>query len=268
MTRNFLKRIVSDVRALVEEPAYLDGVPPEMPAPGPSLRAAIQRDRRAGAVLVEYKRVSPGSAEPRLPSRTVEEFARVVGSLPVTALSCLACAPRFEGSPRDVSELARRVQRPVLFKDFLVSPIQLEAARRCGASAVLVIARMADVPGADFSPDWLAREAHRRGLEVVLELHSEGELRTSEHIPADVYGVNTRDLDTLVIERAVADRTLRAVQSRRPLLGLSGIESSADAAWFWRRGVDGVLVGSGFARASDPEQFVNSLRAARGAGPP
>lgn len=265
----FLRDVAAATRSTVRAEGYLEGLPVARPARPTSLRASVEERRSRGAVLVEYKRVSPGQREPALPGRTIEEFVRRTEGTDVAAYSCLATRPSFRGSPTDVLELVRHASRPVLFKDFVVDLRQLEAAERAGASAVLLIARLATAGELDRSLAELASEAHRRGLEVLLELHSEAELSEVEGVPADMYGVNVRDLDTLTIDRGTAAAALRAARDAglRPLLGLSGIESASDAAWFWSAGTDGILVGTAVARSDDPAAFVRSLERPREGGP-
>lgn len=257
----FLNEILAANRSAVEDPRFLDGLPREGPKNRPSLRKAIESHSPDGAILVEFKRVSPGQAHPVLPERSLAEFVRAVEPAAPAGLSCLATGPSFRGSPRDVLELSRLSPRPVLFKDFIVNDRQLEAAQRSGASAVLLIARLATDASGTPRLDELADSAHRRGLEVLLEFHAETELSEAEGVAADMFGVNARDLDSLRIERAVAGATLRAARRAglRPLLGLSGVDSADDAARFWSAGVDGILVGSSVARASDPAALLRSL---------
>jgi indole-3-glycerol phosphate synthase len=106
----------------------------------------------------------------------------------------------------------------------------------------------------------LATQAHARRLEVLLEFHDKSELRRAANVGADVYGVNVRDLDTLRMEPDVAQATIRAASHLRPLLGLSGVATQADARRFWESGVDGILVGSSVARATDAGGFLRTLR--------
>lgn len=262
----FLEQLVRSTRAAVADPAYLDGLSPQGPPTRAGFRAALERDRSVGAVVVEYKRRSPGSTEPELPHRSVADFARRLETTPLSGYSCLATRPEFEGRPTDVRELAQRTERPILFKDFVIDPVQLEAAARAGASAVLLIARLETLGLLEVPLDRLAREAHRRGLEVLLEWHERTELRRTESVEADVYGVNVRDLDTLRMRPDVAAETLRAAAGHRPLLGLSGVDGPTEASRFWELGVDGILVGSAVARAEDPARFVEGLRRARTGG--
>ena len=265
----FLEEIVRAVREEISRPSYLGELPAVGPAARPSLRAAVERDTARGAVLVEYKRASPGRPDPVLPARSVPEFVESVRRAGVTGYSCLATRSRFDGSPADVAELARSSDRPLLFKDFVVDPRQVEAARRAGASAVLLIARLGREGHLEHSLAELSRAAHDVGLEVVLEFHGKAELSEAAGVAADMYGVNVRDLDTLRLERETAETTIAGARDRgfRPLLGLSGVEGPEDAGRFWRAGVDGILVGTAVARASDPAAFLDTLRAARSGGP-
>jgi indole-3-glycerol phosphate synthase len=255
----FLRTIVAAVRADIERPDYLAELGPRRLPPGRSLRDAVLREGQSGALLAEYKRRSPGATHPELPHRGIPEFVDRTSDAGIAAYSCLATGPEFGGSPVNVAELAARTDRPVLFKDFVVDPVQLDAAARSGASAVLLIARL-EVEGLLSTPlRLLAKGAHDRGLEVLLEWHGRAELRQTEDVPADVYGVNVRDLDSLEIRRTVAEETIRAADAYRPLLGMSGVEGPADARRFWTAGVDGILVGTALSRADDPGAFLASL---------
>ena len=265
----FLREIVAATRAVAAAPGYLASLPEGEPhEPGTSLRAAVEADRERGALLVEYKRVSPGRSDERFAPRTVGSFVAATAAADVTGYSCLATRPRFDGSVDDVRSLVRATERPVLFKEFVTDLRQVEAARRSGASAVLLIARLAALGPLVPPLEELARAAHERNLEVLLEFHDPSELSSGSNVEADMYGVNVRDLDSLVLDRATARVTLARARAAglTPLLGLSGVESPEDARWFWDEGADGLLVGSAVARSEDPARFLRSLRRTRTEG--
>ncbi|MCI4342633.1 MAG: hypothetical protein L3J92_00750 [Thermoplasmata archaeon] len=256
----FLAKMVAATRATVARPEYLDGLPTAPLHVRPSLRDAVNRAGPRGAILAEFKRRSPGAAAPDLGQRTMESFISQTAAGGVDGYSCLASGPEFGGAPSDVAALVAQTDRPVLFKDFIVEPVQIEAAARVGASAVLLIARL-EVAGLLTTPlRALATTAHDRGLEVLLEWHGRAELRPSEDVPADMYGVNVRDLDTLEIRREVGEETLRAAHAFHPLIGMSGVEGPEGARRFWDAGADGILVGTALARTDDPRTFLESLR--------
>jgi indole-3-glycerol phosphate synthase len=256
----FLRKMVDATRADVARPDYLLGLPAGRERRPPSFRTALLHGSARGAIVAEFKRRSPGAANPDLPQHGFDTFVRTTAESGVEAYSCLASRPEFGGSPGDVAELASLTTRPILFKDFVIEPIQIEAASRAGASAILLIARL-EVEGLlAHSLRALADDAHARGLEVLLEWHGRSELRRTEGVPADVFGVNVRDLDSLEIRRTVADETIRAAGEFRPLIGMSGVEGPADAQRFWEAGVSGILVGTALSRASDPRDFLAGLR--------
>lgn len=260
----FLAEIVRETRAAVGRPDYLSSLGPPRPRPSSGrFRRAVDAAGGDGALIVEFKRVSPGSEAPRLPVRSAPEFVRRTEPGGVAAYSCVASIPRFDGAPADVAAVVEATPRPVLFKDFVVDPRQLDAAAQVGADAVLLIARLESEGLLTDSLATLAAGAHARGLGVLLEFHDRTELKLAASVAADMYGVNVRNLDTLRMEPRVADATIAAAGGLRPLLGLSGVATPSDARRLWDAGVDGILVGSSVARASDPGRFLQSLHRTR-----
>jgi indole-3-glycerol phosphate synthase len=269
VSASFLEDVVARVAVDSARAEYAEGLPASRPSTVPSLRRAIEDERRLGALVVEYKRASPGATEPLPEPRSLEDFLAATAVAGVAGYSCLATAHGFDGAPARVAELAARTDRPVLFKEFVLDRRQLEVAARTGASAVLLIARL---EAEHLLPSPLAQlsgEAHELGLEVVLELHDPAELSRATGVEADVFGVNTRDLATLAFDRPRAYATVEgAVRlGLRPLLGLSGITGPGDAREFWSRGCDGILVGTAVSRSPEPARLLASLRRGPGDGP-
>ena len=260
----FLPEIVEAVRTDIALPSYREGLPREPPHPPASLRAAIREAPGGWALLVERKHRSPGAQPPELPERSIDDFVRWVTDAHVEGLSCLATRPAFAGSPQEVLGLTQRTRQPVLFKEFVIDPVQVAAARRVGASAVLLLARLETEGRLRIPLRELARIAHQAGLEVLLEFHAREEVKVVSKIPADLYGVNVRDLETLALRPGVAEETFRELADRRPLLGLSGVAGPEEARRFRRWGADGILVGGAFARSEQPDAFLASLRDAGG----
>jgi indole-3-glycerol phosphate synthase len=259
----FLSDLLPKVRAQIDDPTYLDGLPETPTLRAPSLKEAVVGARNGWAVLVERKHESPGSTESKLPEASMDRFVAWTKSGGADGLSCLATSPAFRGSPREVAELVRRSGLPVLFKDFVIDPIQVEAAYRSGASTILLIARLESGGFLEIPLRELAMMARARGLEVLLEIHGPDEWIIADEVAGDFFGVNLRDLDTLQFRPEVAEETFQVAGTHRPLLGLSGVASPADADRYRLWGANGLLVGSGFARASDPAAFLRALRVPR-----
>jgi indole-3-glycerol phosphate synthase len=255
----FLAEVVPAVRREVASGQYAAPERPMRPARAERLSTALRRERERGALLVEFKRVSPGSSTPRLPSRAIPGFLASTSVEGLAGYSCLATRYRFEGSVADVRAVVEGTDRPVLFKDFVVDPAQVDCAAGVGAAAILLIARLEDAGLLEVPLTELAERARALGLEVLLELHARSELRHVQGVAPEMIGVNVRDLDTLSMEPATAAETIRAAADLHPLLGLSGVGSPEDARRFWSLGVDGILVGSAVARADNPAAFLRSL---------
>lgn len=255
----FLDALLPEIRRSIGSPAYGAGLPPSPRRLPPRLSTSIAAAPRGWGVLLEYKHRSPGSSEAALPRVELDSFVRTAERGGAVGLSCLATAPQFEGAPEEVAALASASRLPVLFKDFVIDPVQIDAARRAGASAVLLIARLESERRISYPLAELADRAHASGLEVVLEFHAPEEVEVAERVPADVYGINLRDLDSLSFRTDVAARTFARARELRPMIGMSGVELAADAGRFRSWGADGVLVGSALARAPDPARFVRAL---------
>lgn len=237
--------------ALLDRRAELQSLA-DATSPRPSFAEALVR--ADVAVIAELKRRSPsrGSISPDLDA-AAQTTAYARGG--AAALSVLTEPNEFGGSPEDI-RLARQATRlPVLRKDFHVHSIQLLEAVGLGASAALLIARA-------LTPDRLRRmadDAAELGLEVLVEVRSEEELALALAIEDAVIGVNSRDLETLVIDRTVTDRLMTAIPARRVAIAESGVASRADVERAAAAGADAVLVGSSVSAAADPAAAVAEL---------
>jgi indole-3-glycerol phosphate synthase len=251
---------VARAEALVHRSDDLRALANDAPAPvpfGPALRRADV------AVIAELKRKSPskGAIDPTLDAAAqTRAYARGGAA----ALSILTEPSEFGGSVADLVAARHATDLPILKKDFHIHPIQVLEARSVGASALLLIARA-------LTPDRLRRmadDATELGLEVLVEVRTESELEHALAIDDAVIGVNSRDLETLVIEPALAGRLIAAIPADRVAIAESGIASRSDVERVALAGADAVLVGSSISAAPDPAEAVSALagvpRRARG----
>ncbi len=225
-----------------------------------ALRASPSRP----ALIVELKHASPGRQESRLAALPPERFARLCEEAGASALSVIPQPYAFGGSLEEFAKVARATRLPLLFKDFVIDVAQIEAARTHGASAVLLLARLARSGDLHRPLVELVSEAHQRGLETLVEVHAASEVRMALESGTDALGVNARDLGTLHLDLRTALPVLRTLRKDpRPLVAMSGVEGPREVARYATTGADAVLVGTAFARSSDPLGFLRSLRAPR-----
>ena len=241
---------------------------PARPAGG--LRHALEAARDGGSgrlpLIAEVKRRSP-SAGAIAPDRDAVDQAARYAAGGAAAISVLANETYFGGNPEDVRAVSASpaVGLPVLFKDVVVWPEQIELARRCGASAVLLI--MAALATGEVEA--LMACAREAGLDVVVEVHDEEELERALSLEGvGIVGVNNRDLRTFAVDTSRARSLLPRVPRGVLRLAESGYRTPADIVDAWAAGADAVLVGEALMRTPDPEAFLAEVRRLKAPWPP
>jgi indole-3-glycerol phosphate synthase len=225
-------------------------------ARGAAAAEALRRaDARLPRVVAEVKFRSPsaGAIRERRPGEALRVAASYVQG-GAAAVSVLADGPGFGGSVLDVRRVAREVTVPVLFKEFVLDPVQVRFARAAGASLVLLLVRALDDP---LLRD-LVREVRKEGMEPVVEAADQKEVERALATDARIVGVNARDLRSFRVDRDAAARCLATVGPDRVAVFMSGIRSRADLHWAAHTRADAVLVGEGLMRAADPGRTLAS----------
>ena len=218
----------------------------------PSFAGALQGTDVA--IIAEVKRRSPSKGAIR-ESISAAEQASAFERGGAAAVSVLTEQEHFGGSLADLERARDQLRIPLLRKDFHLDSVQLYEARVAGASAVLLIARA--LPPSKLRELMLL--ADELGLEPLVEVHTNGELRLALELGARVIGINSRNLETLEVDARVPERLLPLVPNGVIAVAESGIESRADVATRAHWGADAVLVGSMLSRSGDPAAAVRAL---------
>lgn len=236
-----------------------------------SLRESILRSKRT-PVVAEIKFTSPAEGRLRKPG-DVSAIARAYERGGVAGVSVLTEPKHFEGDIRYLPMVKQAVSVPVLMKDIVIDPVQVDAGADMGADAILFIAAVFMNGLARTSLDDMFDKAHSRGLEVLFEAHTEKEYKFALDSDADVVGINNRDLDTLAVTLQTSSlllakgreerERLRRLGRDKPVISESGIRNRKDMEEIRRLGADGFLVGSAIMKSSDVEAKVRSLTGAK-----
>ncbi|HYF39422.1 MAG TPA: indole-3-glycerol phosphate synthase TrpC [Gemmatimonadales bacterium] len=215
----------------------------------PSFRAALLRP--TVAVIAEVKRRSPSVGSIR-EDLDPGERAAVYAANGAAAISVLTDQQFFGGSIADLRAAVGQCSLPVLRKDFIVDELQILEARAAGAAAVLLIVR---VLGAD-RLEGLLRCTHELGLDALVEVHTEKELRVALDAGASIVGVNSRDLDTFKIDVKSAWSLLGGIPRDRIAVAESGLSGQSDVLRAAEAGADAVLIGTALSAAESPETLL------------
>ena len=212
----------------------------------------------AGAIL-EVKRASPSKGD-IAPDLDPVALATTYAEAHAQAVSVLTETNFFKGTLRDLIAVAnlmesRRKQGlhacAVLRKDFLLFEDEIDIAYRCGADAVLLIARILD----DDQLVKMAKRAQSFDMQAFVEVREVDDLRKLKVVTEAlgesaaktiVAGVNSRDLATFHTDPLVP----ASVRSKLPAKAVfeSGILCPADATYARNLGFTGILVGEAVAK--------------------
>lgn len=214
-----------------------------------SLAAALERP--GARFILEIKRASPSGGTIREnadPAAIARGYAGVAD-----ALSVLADDAYFGGSLDDLRAARREFDGPILAKDFFIDVRQVAEARLAGADAILVMLSLLD----DVRARQMIDEADRFGMDSLVEVHDDTEMRRAIALGARTIGINNRDLRDLSIDLAVTEQLAGMAQDRM-LVSESGISSREDVERLAPL-VDGFLIGSSLMRSPDPAEAARAL---------
>lgn len=207
------------------------------------------------AVIAEIKGASPSAGAIRNGFDPVA-VARAYEAGGAAALSVLTDARYFHGSWEALIEVAGATRLPVLCKEFVIDPYQIDEARASGAAAVLLIVAILD--GARLR-EYL-EHARGRGLHALVEVHTPDEAALALDAGADIIGINNRDLHTLAIDLETTARLRPMIPPGIVVVSESGFESRDQVVRVERLGVDAVLIGTSLMASADPAAKLRELR--------
>lgn len=210
--------------------------------------AAIENSVSSGwtAIIAEVKKGSPSKGVIREDFDPLE-IARIYQNGGATCLSVLTDEHFFLGHLGYLALIREQVGLPLLRKDFIFDPYQIYQARAAGADAILLIAAMLDLPRLqEFSA--LAKEL---SLDVLLEVHDEGELETALETECPLIGINNRNLRTFEVDIATSERLCQLIPPGRLVVAESGITRRDEIERLAKNGVHAFLIGESLMREED-----------------
>lgn len=221
-------------------------------SPARDFRAALAGPRVA--LIGEVKRRSPSAGDINA-GLDPAGVARQYEAGGASCLSVLTDGDFFGGSLADLEDARAAVSLPVLRKDFVLEPVQVDEARAAGADAVLLIVRLLR----DVRLRELREAAASHGMAALVEVHDARELDRALDAGADLIGINNRDLSTFVTSLDVSLSLLPRIPPAVVAVAESGIRTESDVRALADAGADAILVGESLVSSGDVVSSARSL---------
>jgi indole-3-glycerol phosphate synthase len=252
---DFFDTLAADAKATIESGYYQNLQ--AMSRFEVSFKAAIQTCK-VTPVITEIKSASPSLGTIRT-NLNAKEVALAMQNGGATALSVLTEPKHFNGSLETLIQARLSVKLPILMKDIVLHPIQVDAAQKAGANAVLLISALYSRGYGKMKLEEMIAYAHEAGLEVLLETHNVEEFGSAIKTDADLIGINNRNLATLKIELDTTGRILRTLKTDKIVVSESGIQTRRDIQTLKTCGANAFLVGSSIMLNENVEAKVREL---------
>jgi len=226
----------------------------DLPIPPPRGFTRALTEAPGLAIIAEAKKASPSKGVIQ-PDFDPVRIARNYQAGGAHCLSVLTDVDFFQGALAYIPQVREAIELPVLRKDFIIDPLQIEEAKAVGADAILLIAAILDLEQLrDFR-----LQAESLGMDVLVEVHDERELEEALAAEGRLIGINNRNLNDFSVRLETTFRLLPKVPKEIPVVSESGIASVADIRRLQAAGVKAALIGESLMRAGQQDQLLREF---------
>lgn len=173
-----------------------------------------------------------------------------------TAISVVTEKHFFHGDPKFVAKIKNVTSLPVLQKDFILDRYQIYEVVLTGADAILLIAKFlskTELIG-------FVELTQKLGLEPVVEINDEIDLKKAVATTTRIIAVNARDLTSFNVDVDRACNLMQKIPNKFIKLGFSGISSKIEVEKYKRSGALGVLIGTSLMKAENTAEFLKGIK--------
>ena len=217
----------------------------------------IDREKKNQVSLIaEIKKASPSAGV------IVEDFdpvkiSNLYSDNNATCLSVLTEEKFFLGSLNYINDIKKKIELPVLAKDFFIDPYQVAYSKSFGCDCILIILAALSEKQADEIYD----ETLKNKLSVIVEVHDENEAERALKYSEAIIGINNRDLKTLNISLDNSVKIQKKlITHKNPLVSESGIKKKKDAQYIYdNTGIKNFLVGESLLSSGEPSKLIQEL---------
>jgi len=196
------------------------------------------------AIIAEAKKASPSKGV-IAPDFDPVQIALNYQEGGAQAMSVLTDVDFFQGSLSYLPLVRDAVKLPVLRKEFIIDPLQIQEASVFGADAILLIAAILD----RIQLQEFRLQAEELGMDVLVEVHNEQELESTLAAESRLIGINNRNLNDFSVDLNTTFRLQSEIPAGIPVVSDSGISSREDMLRLKEAGVTAALIGESLMRS-------------------
>jgi indole-3-glycerol phosphate synthase len=212
---------------------------------------ALQREGLS--VIAEIKRKSPSKGNINLdldPQSLAKEYEKGGAA----AISVLTDLEGFGGTISDLKLVRQETKVPILQKDFIIDPIQISEAILAGADAILLIVGALKERTGEF-----IQLAEEQGIDALVEIHGEEELKIAAEAGAKIIAINNRDLRTFQVDLEHSIRLAKRLPKECVKVAASGVKTVDEARRLYKEGFDAMLIGETLVKAESPTKMIEEM---------
>ncbi|SFJ58533.1 indole-3-glycerol phosphate synthase [Sphingomonas sp. NFR04] len=232
--------------------------PRAWPAPSAprGFKAALDARAAAGGygLIAEIKKASPSKGLIRA-DFDPPAHARAYAAGGAACLSVLTDQEYFHGHEDYLVAARAACDLPVIRKDFLIDPWQVEESRAMGADAILIIVSALD----DRQMAEIEAAAIEQDMDALVEVHDAEELERALKLKSRLIGVNNRNLKTFEVDVQKTYELVRHAPKDCTFVAESGLNSRGDLDAMAAHDIRCFLIGESLMRQADVEAATRAL---------
>lgn len=194
------------------------------------------------SIIAEIKKASPSKGV-ILENFNHIEIAKIYENISIDAVSVLTEKNFFKGDDSYINDVKKVNLKPILRKDFIIDAYQIYQSKAIGADAILLIVSILKHKLKEYYD--LARSL---GLQCLVEVHNEEELKIAVESGCSIIGINNRNLRDFTEDLKNTERLIKNVPSEILVVSESAIKTPEDIRYLKGLGVSAVLIGETFMR--------------------
>lgn len=213
------------------------------------------RDNSVMSVIAEIKKASPskGILKEDFDHMSIADTYFHNGA---NAVSILTDEKFFRGNISFLNDIAKIKSVPLLRKDFIIDEYQIFQSKAFGADFILLICEL-------LSTNQIAEFTHAAnevGLEVLLELHSEEQLKKIDFNLNKLIGINNRNLNDFSVDLNTCINISQNLPESVIVVAESGINKKEEVQFLSKSNIDAILVGEYLMRSKNIDTALIQLK--------